>query len=537
MDTGPCIRTPGTLSVSPKPLNRFLTMASREELQLLREARAGNATSQYALGKRYLFGSKSLPQSLPTALHWLSRAATQGNTDAMLLIGEHIAFDAIQTFPERHKLEPWYRTAFHQGSMAAGFTLARLILASDTANDEKRRGEAIDILESVARHDMPEAQWLLAELAKHSQKSSPIKDHALEWTARAADAGIVDAKMALIAYAWENADYDTFLRHALPIARTIMKNSAQADTNTLDEASVHLLVRCGKLLARKKKHHDDIPAMWEIAAFHKNAEAAFLLGLWYARIDENGRRTPDGAGATSFKKAIRWLAQAGEQGMAKAWYALSQIYQKAEFSQRNMADAQRYLEIAANLGHPKAQFDLGMIAWRNRKEDESCDIQAVYWLQKATSNGDTEAAIALNRIASRAQPASWAVTARQYLSQEAVSSHPFLAARIELAAVFGLSRPEALLLDIHAADKGHCLLVDIREFYRRSKRRLILIQTGHERQTLSRISRLFEKVDCGPKGPEGNYRQRQYRLKTLLPEEMATDNGQEAVSGSTTTPA
>ena len=81
-------------------------MASREELQLLREARAGNATSQYALGKRYLFGSKSLPQSLPTALHWLSRAATQGNTDAMLLIGEHIAFDAIQTFPERHKLEP-----------------------------------------------------------------------------------------------------------------------------------------------------------------------------------------------------------------------------------------------------------------------------------------------------------------------------------------------------------------------------------------------------------------------------------------------
>ena len=31
-------------------------MASREELQLLREARAGNALSQYALGKRYLFG-------------------------------------------------------------------------------------------------------------------------------------------------------------------------------------------------------------------------------------------------------------------------------------------------------------------------------------------------------------------------------------------------------------------------------------------------------------------------------------------------
>lgn len=505
-------------------------MASREELQLLREARAGNAASQYALGKRYLFGSKSLPQSLPTALHWLGRAAAQGNTDAMLVIGEHLPFDAVQTFSDRPMLESWYRMAFRQGSMTAGFTLAKLILASDTASDEKRLAEALDILESVARHDIPEAQWLLAELVKRSKKPSPVKEHALEWTARAADAGIVDAQMALIAHAWENADYDTFLRHALPIAHAIVKDRTQADSAVLDEASIHLLLRCGKLLAKEKGHQDEIPAMWEIAAFHKNAEAAFLLGLWYARIDENGQRTSDGASATSFKKAIRWLKQAGELGMAKAWYALSQIYQKAEFSQRDMTDAQRYLEIAANLGHPKAQFDLGMIAWRNRKEDESGDIQAVYWLQKATSNGDTEAAIALNRIASRAQPASWAVTARQYLSQETVSSYPFLAARIELAAVFGLSRPEALLLDIHAADKGHCLLIDIREFYRRSKRRLILIQTGHERQTLSRISRLFEKVDCGPKGPEGNYRQRQYRLKTLLPAVMKMEDNPGDVS-------
>ena len=505
-------------------------MASREELQLLREARTGNAASQYALGKRYLFGSKSLPKSLPTALHWLGRAAAQGNTDAMLLIGEHLSFDTVQTFPDRPMLESWYRTAFRQGSMNAGFTLAKLILASDTANDGKRHAEALGILESVARHDIPEAQWLLAELVRDSQKQSPVKSHALEWTVRAADAGIVDAQMALTSHAWENADYDTFIRHGLPIARAILKNRIQTDTAALDEASVHLLVRCGKLLAEEKGHQDEIPAMWEIAALHKNAEAAFLLGLWYARIDENGQRTTKGAGATSFKKAIRWLRQAGEQGMAKAWYALSQIYQKAEFSQRDMADAQRYLEIAANLGHPKAQFDLGMMAWRNRKENESGDIQAVYWFQKATSNGDTEAAIALNRIASRAQPASWALAAQQSLSQETISSYPFLAARIELAAVFGLSRPEALLLDIHAADKGHCLLVDIRKSYRRSKRRLILIQTGHERQTLSKICRLFEKVDCGPKGPEGNYRQRQYRLKTLLPAVMEMEDKPETIS-------
>ena len=91
-------------------------------------------------------------------------------------------------------------------------------------------------------------------------------------------------------------------------------------------------------------------------------------------------------------------------------------------------------------------------------------------------------------------------------------------ARLELAILFGLTRPEALLVDLKQADCGHCLVVDIREYYARSKRRLILIETGDERQVLNRIGRLFEDVDCSLSGPEGNYRQRMYRLKTALPQ-------------------
>ncbi len=60
-------------------------------------------------------------------------------------------------------------------------------------------------------------------------------------------------------------------------------------------------------------------------------------------------------------------------------------------------------------------------------------------------------------------------------------------------------------------------MVDIRASYGRSKRRLILLRTAHERQVLDRALRLFEAVDCGPDGVEGNYRQRLYRLKTWLP--------------------
>jgi hypothetical protein len=98
-----------------------------------------------------------------------------------------------------------------------------------------------------------------------------------------------------------------------------------------------------------------------------------------------------------------------------------------------------------------------------------------------------------------------------------------LAARVELAALFRLSRAEALLLEVKAADRGHCLVVDIRASYGRSKRRLVLVRSALQRQALDRLGRLFEQVDCSLDGPEGNYRQRLYRLKTWLPDSAEAD--------------
>jgi TPR repeat protein len=228
----------------------------------------------------------------------------------------------------------------------------------------------------------------------------------------------------------------------------------------------------------------------------------------------DGARTAVGAGSANFKKAIRWLTLAGEQGLAEAWYALSRIYIKPEFSQRNVGDAQKFLERAAEMGYRDAQLECGNSAWRARRENESNDVRAAYWLQKAAHAGCERAAAALRKIAPRVACAdSGALAGAAALA----ASHPLLAARLELAAMFGLSRAEALLLDVRQADHGHCLVVDIRASYGRSKRRLVMVETAQQRQALDRIGRLFDHVDCGPGGPEGNYRQRLYRLKTLAP--------------------
>ncbi len=440
-------------------------------------------------------------------------------------------------------LTRWER-AFDAGVVQAGLVFAKLVLGQvdvTVANDVKRK--ALMALTVAAQAGIADAQWLLAQTKRgeaanpHHLDSPPDSvnastpsgeeaSHPMSWTSRAAGGGVIQAQYALTENAWIRLDWDTFLRWALPLARSLVRQ-ADAAAQTLQSPAwrmakeeVVLLTRCAQLLSKMEQKQvaaDEIQQFWELAAQHDEREAQLWLGLWFARMDADGVRVAAGSGSANFKKAIRWLKLAGEQGLAEAWYALSRIYLKPEFSQRNVIDAQQYLERAAQLGHCAAQLECGNNAWRSRRDDEMNDVRAVFWLQKASAQGSAEASALLEKIAPPAGPAKWAEAAQQCMTREKINSYPFLAARIELAILFRLSRAEALLLEINAADQGHCLVVDIRAHYGRNKRRLILLQTAQERHALDRIARLFVDVDCGLTGPEGNYRQRLYRFKTVLP--------------------
>ena len=517
-------------------------MANREELAIIRGARAGRADAQLALGKRYLFGSAGLPQSLPTALHWLDRAAHQGCLESCQLIGNHVPIELARQHPG--PLAPWYERAYDAGNTRAGLVLAQLLLEDGGARPAPAlRAKALRALEDAARAGFAEAQWLLARQAEAgASASSPAGAAASRaaprpsiqgangatpaapapgqpWLRRAADNGLPEAQFALLEQSWEGGQWDDYLERALPLARALAEGAAAKHTQRLTPGEVGLLSRVARLLERGAGADADpaeLHTFWELAAAENDRHAQLAMGLWYARMQVDGTRVTGGAGAANFKKAIRWLLLAGEQGLAEAWYALSRIYVKPEFSQRNVADAQRYLERAAEMGYRVAQLECGNNAWRARRENENNDVRAVYWLQQAAAGGCPDAAAALHKIAPRLLDALHTETGALLGCGIDLSAHPLLAARLELAALFGLSRAEALLLDVHAADQGHCLVIDIRASYGRSKRRLVMIETAHERQALDRIVQLFENVDCGPGGPEGNYRQRLYRLRTVV---------------------
>ena len=509
-------------------------MANREELAIIRGARAGRAESQLALGRLYLFGSNGLPKSLPTALHWLDRAAQQGCAEAWQLIGNHIPFELAQQSP--HPVTGWYERAYEGGLVRAGLVFAQLVLGLRGDAGHGQRAKALRALEDAGRAGFAQAQWLLARehgAAVPDPAGTPAAGLAGQapaatgkagqgWLRQAADSGVAPAQFALLEQAWEGGDHGAYLRRALPLARAVTASDAARDgaCARLAPDEVTLLSRCARLVEVGTPGHDvsedELHTFWELAAAEQDRHAQLSLGLWCARMRVDGKRIPGSGGAANFKKAVRWLAQAGEQGLAEAWYALSRIYIKPEFSQRNVMEAQKYLERAAEMGYRDAQLECGNAAWRARRENETNDVRAVFWLQKAAAQGCAKAAAALRKISPRA-PDAWAGL-EPLLAGRDLSAHPLLAARLELALVFGLSRAEALLLDVRSADRGHCLVVDIRASYGRSRRRLVLVETAQERQLLDRVAQVFDTVDCGPGGPEGNYRQRLYRLRTLLPD-------------------
>jgi TPR repeat protein len=525
-------------------------MANREELAIIRGARAGRAESQLALGRLYLFGSTGLPKSLPTALHWLDRAARQGCAEAWQLIGNHIPLDLARQSPQ--PVTCWYERAYDGGLARAGLVYAQLVLGGERVAPGQR-AKALRALEDAGRGGFPEAHWLLArehgaapprpggpaagipadhgagaDRADPGTLRSGAPDRAGQrWLRRAADNGVTPAQFALLEHEWEAGNHPAYLARALPMARSLADSEvAQGRACArLAPDEVTLLSRCARLAEEGVVAHDvtqdELHAFWEMAAAEQDRYAQFALGLWCARMRTDGRRIPGSSGAANFKKAVRWLVQAGEQGLAEAWYALSRIYVKPEFSQRNVIEAQKYLERAAEMGYRDAQLECGNAAWRARRENENNDVRAVFWLQKAAAQGCAKAAAMLRKIAPRV-PGAWPEL-EALLSGRDLSEYPLLAARIELAVAFGLSRAEALLLDVGNADRGHCLVVDIRASYGRSRRRLVPVETAQERQLLGRVLRLFESVDCGPGGPEGNYRQRLYRLRTLLPEAGGPD--------------
>lgn len=517
-------------------------MAARDDLAILKAARTGAAEAQLALGSLYYLGNGSLPQSTETAFYWFERAARQGLPDAWMMIGRAVSYNVVCTMSRPYEAAAWYEHAFDSGEVKAGIVFSKLVLENSQHFSDGAKEKAVGVLKQLAERENHEAQWLLAQhLARleNDQRSGtdesirlalPLNETKEHWTRQAALAGVAEAQYSILAKCWETGDYVGFYENAEPVINGILKDHAvqirrlrdpspHSPRLSLSENETKLFLRQSQLLL--ERNAPDIPyaqRLLEVAALSHNHEARYRLGMLHARIDHDCERVFLRHGQANYLAAVPWLNAAAKGGIAEAWHSLSMIYAKAEYFQRNIALSHQYLNRSAEMGFAHAQFEYAQYLWRTRRDASMHDIYALSWWKKAADQGHHEARIATSRFSSLNGNETWATEAAKSLTTKLRKSHPFISARIDLAAAFRLSKSEAVLIDVRHADHGHCIEVDISKLHARRKRRLILVESAYQRMTLDVVSRLFSDVNSSFDGPEGNYRQRQYRLKKIIAE-------------------
>lgn len=465
-------------------------MANRVALPIIREARSGNPAAQLALGRIYLEGRDGLRRDNTTAYYWLKKAAANGVSEAARLIGAEIS--------EASVTDPASAAALYEQASRSGVTNASLTLADWSLAGIVERGSGttgFDLIRQAAERGNRRAQLRLAMLYQHGDLVPPDERQAMHWFERAAEHGSLAAQMALADHLWKNGDSKA--------AKWLEALAPGGDAETC--------FRYGSVLLADGRTREAV--LWlQRAADHGHPGAQLAYGLLHATSREGKvENIPH-----SYKKAAYWLEKASRQGLARASYELSRLYALRSFSLRDSAMARRYLERAAEQGHAHAQYLTGKAYWGLRVEPDA-DVVAVTWLVRAFHQGHDAAARLLDTICAVPRAPSQNVLQAQLAAIGAAAKFNLaLSTRLELAQAFGLEQHEMLLLRPADADRGECVLIDVRTALMSARRRIVPILDASARAVLDRAIRLLDSGGPHPDDFQGNVRKRQRVLDAAL---------------------
>ena len=479
-------------------------MVSRVAMPLFRQAQLGEADAQLALGKIYLDGGHGMKRDTGTAFYWLNKAASNGSMEARRLIGRSHAPNALPEKGHENEMGQTSETTSANADVAlAEWLLTGRVAANDDVN-------AADVLRRAAAKGERIAQLRLAMLLLATGNDPEEVDEAVIWLKRAAESGSRAAAVRLADRYWENCD---------PAAGVWLEQLAES-------AEPDILYRLGiTLLARGKTLEGS--SMLARAAQQEHTPAQLCYGLLHAC--SHGRR--ETGVPHSLKKAAFWLEKASERGCGQASFELYRLYRLRQFSLKNSALAERYLETAAAQGHVDAQFQCGVARLRGAVARDR-DVEAAKWLMQAAKRGHRNARCLYRLLygKSLATPIPFADDPSR-LVRLLARTRIALATRVEIGHVMRLDLPELLLFDPESADHGDFIVLDVRAHTRRANRRIVAVETAAERTLLDRARRLLNLRNPHPTDVRGSLCDRRLDMSQTL-RLLGSETGQQAQAGS-----
>ncbi|WP_080756485.1 tetratricopeptide repeat protein [Aeromonas hydrophila] len=300
---------------------------------LIKAAKDGDATAQFELARKYVFG-QGIEQSDDQAAEWCRKAAEQGHSRAQFNLG--VMYEQGQGVEKNYKkAAEWYYKAAEQKYVGAQFNLGHMY--QNGLGVEQNDSKAVEWYSKAAELGDADAQYLLGNIYDTGRGVRQNDSKAIEWYRKAAEQGKSDAQYQL------GYMYD--------MGRGVM----QSDSKAFE--------------------------WYRKAAEQGDPDAQFNLGTMYRKgegIEQND------------SKAVEWYLASAEQGNPDAQYNLGLMHYRGEGLEQNDSKAAEWFRKVAEQGDPDAQLLLGFM-YEEGRGVESSDIKAVEWYRKAAEQNDADA--------------------------------------------------------------------------------------------------------------------------------------------------
>jgi TPR repeat protein len=471
----------------------------RQDIQLLASARQGDLEARYEVGRRYLLGVEGFSQHTDTGLEYLTHTSLGPSERAARTIADALP---LHELVRRNLLPALVKTA------RAGSTAAQLKLGAWRALTSADPAEPMRWLDAAAA-----AGDTGARAAVHALRSRPSNAAAAVLGALKAAPGIDLARLVPQAL-------DAAIRSndAMEIAR-VLSGTLTANSPVTPELADAVCTALARLEndtePRLSCENSAVESLLEDCVRRGNTTAELLLGRALSGVDTRGLPASLLTTGQNLRRGAALLLRAADAGLTAAWMVLYRIHADNRSSVSNPQMARFFLEKAALAGELCAQRRLGALILRSANTVHESE-QGIHWLHQAARRQD---ALAAQLLGSLVLPIAGSDVEADAAIDAVRREDPWLACRLRTARDFGLTKLEAMSVDIVAGLRPWGLVVGPNPSIAQAKLaapRAIPALRPQAFENLRRSVVFFEQSRQDGAPIEGDRRKRTHRLRYCL---------------------
>lgn len=471
----------------------------RQDLQLLNRARAGDTNARCEVGRRYLLGTDGFPQNSELAMSYLYGSLQRGEAAAHVVVAECMSLRDVISHDRMESLH----VAAARGSATAQFNLAVwILLTSEKVNAarswmERARSSGHEDARMTLEEFGVDLRAATTEILRICSRTQPIDAPEI---ARRAVLHILDEE-----------DEGPLQR-----AMICMIDCSAVLTPGVADVVLRIVEKARGLSSWEEMAQPSVfENCLEDCAARGNPSAASILGRAYCGIDQGAVSASSITTCRNLRKGAALLLRAADAGVHDAWDVLYRIHSDNRSSVANPQMARFFLEKAASTGEAQAQRRLGVLILKSAATLHESEA-AMSWLYSSAQQGDEAAEEVLRSLV-------LPVDGEDEVADTAIDAmlleSPSLASRLRVARDFGLTRLEALCVDLISGIRPWGLVVGENRYLaqvRLAQPRAVPALNARVQQRLRRSAAHFAQLRQDGGSPEGDLRTRSARLRRLL---------------------